>query len=161
MLLEYYILFCYISEDITTSWDAKFLRLTYFIAGAKLLQANEAFLLGKYGALVVYEEDPSIKEVPTEEGQESTLTLEDLGKQLCQHVVGMNPTSIGSFDEELKEKPQEEKRLLHQDFMFDDSLSVKDVLKKYGVRVTDFIRIECGEERVEETEPESSKALEQ
>lgn len=157
-------------------------------------------MLGKYGALVVYEEDPSIKEKPTEEDQESTLTLEDLGKQLCQHVVGMNPTSIGSFDDELGENPQdklkentqeevgerkqedeveekkhedeaeekmqeevkekqEEKRLLHQDFMFDDSMLVKDVLKKYGVRVTDFIRIECGEELIEEAEPESSKAL--
>ncbi|XP_060558781.1 elongation factor Ts, mitochondrial-like [Ruditapes philippinarum] len=91
---------------------------------------------------------------------------ENIAKELCQHVVGMNPTEIGEWDvkpvdkKEAKKKkkenveaisnerpePVEVKTLLDQEFLLESGVNVRQYLQDSGPKVLDFIRIECGEE---------------
>lgn len=103
--------------------------------------------MGKYGSLVLFQEDPSVSEP-----LERTATLEELGRQLCQHVVGMNPQSIGSHGDSPTEDSDSETKLVYQEFMLDTNLRVGDVLQQNGVRVLDFVRLECGETLSDEAE---------
>ena len=47
--------------------------------------------MGKFGSMVVLSRSKS---------PDTQLSAEDLGRQLCQHIVGMNPKTIGSLEEE-------------------------------------------------------------
>ncbi|KRY16131.1 Elongation factor Ts, mitochondrial [Trichinella patagoniensis] len=58
---------------------------------------EEKILLGQYGAIVAFQTASTIVDE-----EEKKL----IGKQLCQHIVGMNPTSIGEFDAGSNEKPE-------------------------------------------------------
>ena len=53
--------------------------------------ARQQCLTGKYGALVLYR-------ATSAPGR--TEPVEEMGRRLCQHVVGMSPASIGSVEEE-------------------------------------------------------------
>lgn len=99
------------------------------------------------------------------------LEVPDVGsvaKELCQHIVGMNPKELGEWqptpvdEKELKKKkkkkvdiqteskdktdPVEEKRLYDQEFLIDQSFTVRTYLHDNGPKVVDFVRIECGED---------------
>ena len=47
--------------------------------------------MGKFGSMVVLTRTKS---------PDNQLSAEELGRQLCQHIVGMNPKTIGSLEEE-------------------------------------------------------------
>lgn len=96
--------------------------------------------VGKYGSLVLYEEDSS-GSLPAER----TVSLEELGRQVCQHIVGMNPQSVGVNSDTPSEDSENEAKLIHQEFMLDTNLRVADVLQQNGAKVLDFVRFECGE----------------
>lgn len=89
---------------------------------------------------------------------------ESVAKQICQHVVGMNPKEIGDWspppldkkEQKKKKKSQEtseepevpqpaESRLLDQEFLLGSS-TVREFLKDSGPKVLDFVRLECGED---------------
>lgn len=69
----------------------------------------------------------------------------EIGKGLCQHVVGMAPKKIGNVAEKAAENKEDESLLIHQDYLLDESLTVKDLLESNQVEVIDFKRFECGE----------------
>ena len=101
-----------------------------------------------------------------------TPDFKELGHHLCQHIVGMNPKTIGQFspstekaagdsDEssdkenkpgqddgklEQEDEDQEEESLLNQDFLLDNTVKVGDLLAESGVEVKNFTRFACGEE---------------
>ena len=50
--------------------------------------AGRRLLLGKYGAIVEMVPPPA---------DFSETSLSQLGRELCQHVVGMNPQSVGDY----------------------------------------------------------------
>ncbi|KAM4700468.1 elongation factor Ts, mitochondrial [Discoglossus pictus] len=94
--------------------------------------ANMAF--GKYGALVICKEtDHTLKN-----------NMSELGRRLGQHVVGMNPQSVGSLED--VSNGEDETRMLAQSFLLEPSLTVGQYLQPRGVHVLDFVRFECGEE---------------
>lgn len=98
--------------------------------------------LGKYGSLVLYEGVVS-RMSPMSDG---IVSLDELGRRLCQHVVGMNPHCIGSVEDEVPPgDPAEETRLIYQEYMLDTTLTVQEVLEECGASVLDFVRFECGE----------------
>jgi len=73
--------------------------------------------------------------------------LHAVGRQLCQHVVGMNPQSIGELGADpppLPHESEDETRLVQQEYMLDTTLSVGAVLQQHGLTVRDFVRYECG-----------------
>lgn len=103
--------------------------------------------LGKYGSLVLYEAVVS----KISSMSDGIVSLDELGRRLCQHVVGMNPHSIGSLEDEAPPgDPAEEMRLIFQEYMLDTTLTVQEVLQECGASVLDFVRFECGETLTDE-----------
>ncbi|XP_012661070.1 elongation factor Ts, mitochondrial isoform X2 [Otolemur garnettii] len=88
-------------------------------------------VLGKYAALVVCETT------------EQKAKLEDLGRRLGQHVVGMAPLSVGSLDDE--PGGEAETKMLSQPYLLDPSITLGQYVQPRGVSVVDFVRFECGE----------------
>ena len=65
--------------------------------------------------------------------------------QLCQHIVGMNPRpSLAVDDTPPTTNPEDEKCLLRQPFLFDESVNVGGLLEQNEILLEDFVRIECG-----------------
>lgn len=92
--------------------------------------AADKTLLGKYGAIVAFKS--------SEPDAEAT-------KHLCQHIVGMNPQKIGVKDvDKPNEVKDEERCLIHQEFLLDPSINVDEFLEETQMEVVDFQRFECG-----------------
>ncbi|CAH0557251.1 unnamed protein product [Brassicogethes aeneus] len=70
--------------------------------------------------------------------------LDLVGKGICQHIVGMNPKLIGT-DADPAENKDEEVSLIHQEYLLDESLTIKELLSQNNVEVVGFKRFECGE----------------
>lgn len=87
--------------------------------------------VGKYGAIVAFR------------GNDID---EELQKNLCQHIVGLNPKKVG---EEGKDKPNankdDETCLIHQEYLIDDDKTVSEVLHENNLSIIDYQRYECGE----------------
>ncbi|KAE8626721.1 hypothetical protein XENTR_v10006725 [Xenopus tropicalis] len=88
---------------------------------------------GKYGALVICKDSDS----------NPKSNISEVGRRLGQHVVGMNPLSVGSLEDE--SSGETETKMLAQSFLLEPSLTVGQYLQPRGINVLDFIRFECGE----------------
>ena len=104
-----------------------------------------------------------------------------LARQLCQHIIGMNPSSIGDIDNtstwpnskknnpineseksELGEGVKEDENwehlgedksgdascneMIHQPFLLNPDILVRDLLLQTGIEVKTFLRFELGEQ---------------
>ena len=71
------------------------------------------------------------------------LELKTLGERICQHIIGVDPLSVeeGGGDE----GGEGSRVLVNQRFLFDDSVTVGELLQKNGVKVTRFVRYALGE----------------
>lgn len=87
--------------------------------------------LGKFGALVAL--------------HDATGNV-DAQRNLCQHIVGMNPSKIGVPDvDKPAEIKDDEQCLLFQEYLLEPSMSVAEVLAESQIEVVQFKRFECGE----------------
>ncbi|XP_036721450.1 elongation factor Ts, mitochondrial isoform X1 [Balaenoptera musculus] len=102
-----------------------------YVHGAMHSPSLHNLVLGKYGALVICETS------------ERKANLEDLGRRLGQHVVGMAPLSVGSLDDE--PGGEAETKMLSQPYLLDPSITLGQYVQPQGVSVVDFVRFECGE----------------
>lgn len=102
-----------------------------YVHGAMHSPLLHNLVLGKYGALVICETS------------EQKTNLEDLGRRLGQHVVGMAPLSVGSLDDE--PGGEAETKMLAQPYLLDPSITLGQYVQPHGVSVVDFVRFECGE----------------
>ncbi|XP_042638139.1 elongation factor Ts, mitochondrial [Orycteropus afer afer] len=109
-----------------------------YVHGATHSPLLHNLVLGKYGALVVCETS------------EQKANLEDLGRRLGQHVVGMAPLSVGSLDDE--PGGEAETKMLSQPYLLDPSITLGQYVQPQGVSVVDFVRFECGEDEATEVE---------
>ncbi|KAM3964602.1 elongation factor Ts, mitochondrial isoform 1-T1 [Aphomia sociella] len=86
---------------------------------------------GKYGALLAYKQSSE---------------HEDIGRQLCQHIVGCAPKKIGNKD---NDKPannsDDETCLIYQEYLLDPSYTVGEILEQNKVEIVEYIRFSCGE----------------
>ena len=133
--------------------------IDFFFSGNQKLQ-NGQCLLGKYGSLVLFKhnpveniEDPSDEDLP----KIKMLTTAQLGRQLCQHVVGMNPTGLREVESNEPNKKPDETKLLSQPFLLDEELTVQEFLAQNNADVLDFVRLECGEEEPQQSKPKDSE----
>ncbi|KAJ8952265.1 hypothetical protein NQ318_007432 [Aromia moschata] len=94
--------------------------------------AKDNVLLGRLGGLLAYK--------PLEPSED----LHEISKGLCQHIVGMDPKKIGNATDEPAKNRDEETSLLHQDYLLDDSVTIKEVLEGNKLEIVDFKRFECG-----------------
>lgn len=91
---------------------------------------DEDLKLGRYGVIVAFKASGPLTEV---------------AKQLCVHIIGMNPKTIGMESDPKAENPDEEKVLVHQEFLSDPEVTVSEVLHREGLNIVDFVRYEAGE----------------
>jgi len=105
-------------------------------------QSVDEVLLGKYGAVVAYEESAvqpeSLADLP------ENVTPEKLPRQLCQHIIGMNPKTLDRAEE--ASSSDEETALYRQEFVSNPEYTVGEILDLAGWKVHAFLRYECGEE---------------
>ncbi|CAG9784187.1 unnamed protein product [Diatraea saccharalis] len=86
---------------------------------------------GKYGALLAYRQ---------------TGDNQDIGRQLCQHIVGCAPRKIGNKDHDKPAKnADDETCLIYQEYLLDPSYTVEELLQQNNVEVLDYVRFSCGE----------------
>lgn len=105
-------------------------RLTGYVHPSS--NQTSPIMLGKFGALLAYKSDRNE-------------TTDKISRQICQHVVGMNPKKVGCEKDKPNKNNDEETCLIYQDFVMDESTKVGEVLKEYGIEVVDFKRVECGD----------------
>ena len=95
--------------------------------------------LGRYGGMVA---------IKPKHGDANLESVVHLANRMAQHVVGMNPRVTG-ISENVSENDaakdgEVNEVLLEQEYLLDDSVTVKDLLNREGVEVIDFVRYECG-----------------
>jgi len=90
--------------------------------------------LGKYGSIVAFKST----------GEQ--VASVDLHKNICQHIIGMNPSKVGVADvDKPNEEKDEEKCLIHQEYLLDPSITVGELFTENSLEIVDFKRFECGE----------------
>lgn len=90
-----------------------------------------AYSAGKYGAILAYKQADD---------------HEDIGKKICQHIVGCNPNKIGNKEQD---KPasnsDDETCLIYQEYLLDPSYTIEEVLEQNKAEVLDYVRFSLGE----------------
>ncbi|XP_077300749.1 elongation factor Ts, mitochondrial [Arctopsyche grandis] len=108
--------------------------------------------IGKYGGILAYT------------CEDKTVDSSVIGRKICQHIVGMNPTKVGKEDTDKPEKVSDDENcLIFQEYLLDPELQVNEVLKENKLNVLDFVRFECGqnlEVQTEEIKPKDGQPLE-
>ncbi|KAK4013461.1 elongation factor Ts, mitochondrial-like [Daphnia magna] len=102
-------------------------------------QVLDGSSLGKYAAVIAYEEGQVLSE---QAELIEIIEIEKLPKQLCQHIIGMNPQSLEKED---NSSDEEETALYHQEFLAHPDYTVREVLDHVGWKIKAFLRFECGE----------------
>jgi elongation factor Ts len=77
---------------------------------------------------------------------------EQVGRLLCQHIIGLNPTCISKAKKEEASKDaheEESEALLEQKFLVNETITVKQLCLERGMAIVDFERFECGQHRQE------------
>lgn len=89
--------------------------------------------MGKFATILAYKgpDTPDVLEVT---------------KQICQHIVGMNPKKIGSEKDPKAANADDETVLYHQDFFLNEMYTVGTLARNHNIELIDFKRIECGDE---------------
>lgn len=86
---------------------------------------------GKYGALLAYKQPDDI---------------DDVGRQLCQHIVGCAPKKIGQKEkDEPAKNSDDETCLIYQEYLLDPGYTVEEILEQNKVEILDYVRFTCGE----------------
>ncbi|KAG8514152.1 Elongation factor Ts, mitochondrial, partial [Galemys pyrenaicus] len=91
-----------------------------YVHGAMQSPSLHNLVLGKYGALVVCETS------------EQKANLEDVGRRLGQHVVGMAPLSVGSLDD--APGGDTETKMLSQPYLLDPSITLGQYVQPQGAK---------------------------
>lgn len=108
---------------------------------------SSKIMTGKYGAIVAYKVDSDDPEI------------QQYARQLCQHVVGMNPKKVGVLGEdEPALNKDDEVAMIHQEFLLDPELTVGQLTSNIGLQIIDFARIECGEVEENAEAPQELRA---
>lgn len=106
------------------------IKLSGYAHPAPNIEEINSIKFGKYGTIVAFN------------GNTSAIVQ----KNLCQHIVGMNPVKIG---EKGKDEPAENKDdetcLIHQEYLLDPDTTIAEVLETNQIEIIDFQRFECGE----------------
>lgn len=111
---------------------------------------------GKYGAVIALRYKQNTPKQETELANPPSFSA-NLGKHLCQHVIGMSPNRVGvEGKDEPAKNADDEKTLIFQEYLLDPTTPVNEVLLENGVEVVDFMRYECGEVLNEEEAPLNS-----
>lgn len=83
-----------------------------------------------------------------------------LGMQLCQHIIGMNPSKIGnSHEDKPHSNADDETCMIYQEFLLDPNVTVQQLLMDEDAEIIDFVRFEMGEMMKVATHEDSAETL--
>ncbi|CAH8460136.1 unnamed protein product [Heterobilharzia americana] len=105
-----------------------------------IVQGIREVRFGKYAAVIRYR---PLNNKPANDAWHERAAR--LGRQVCQHIVGMNPNPDLEHVEHPTPDSGEEKCLLLQPFLLDETISVGEHLLRNEMVLEDFVRVECGE----------------
>jgi len=161
-----------ISTNESNTDNIKLAIVTHPSANPAASKSNVAY--GRFGVIIAYSKKDDVGILP--EGQ----TVDSLARQLCQHIIGMNPLSVGNINDtsswprskkenipaseheksELDEGVKEDENwahlgedksdsdssneLIHQPFLLNTEILVRDLLLQTGIEVKTFLRFELG-----------------
>lgn len=104
-------------------------------------------IFGKYGSIAAFNSNT-----------EKTPEIREVYRKIVQHIVGMKPEKIGDPESDKpNEVKDEEKCLIHQEFLLDPEITIGEILKEDNIKIIDFQRFECGE-KVESYQESAAKA---
>lgn len=76
-----------------------------------------------------------------------TEITDELKKNLCLQIIGGNPLKIGNKEHDKPAKDiDDETCLIHQEYLFDTSIKVGQLLEKHQIEIVDYQRYKCGED---------------
>lgn len=88
-----------------------------------------------------------------------TEITDELKKNLCLQVIGSNPLKIGNKEHDKPTKDvDDETCLIYQEFLFDTSIKVGQLLEDRQIEIIDFQRYKCGENVDSEENLSAAKA---
>lgn len=96
--------------------------------------SGSSLMYGRYIALMAYTKADK-EEIALPEG----ILEEKIPSQICQHIIGMNPTAV-------KNEEDKENSLMHQKFLIDESVTIEELCNAAGLNIIDFTRREIGRE---------------
>jgi elongation factor Ts len=97
--------------------------------------AEGKLMIGKYGSIAAFNSN-----------SEKTEEIREIHRKICQHIVGMKPEKIGDAEaDKPNEVKDDEKCLIHQEFILDPELTIGEILQEHNIKIIDFQRFECGE----------------
>ncbi|XP_022079297.1 elongation factor Ts, mitochondrial-like [Acanthaster planci] len=124
-----------------------------YVHSVQQRQQKSKCMVGKYGALVAFRR--------TEDAL-TEFRPDDIGRRLCQHIVGMSPLTVGEHAEVTKvettreqepkpvgssegEDSKVETEMLRQEYLLDPTITVGELIRQESLEIVDFARFECGE----------------
>jgi len=127
------------------------------ISSAGMHASVRGVRFGKYVSLLRYRPTMATQTTGIKEWEERASKV---AVKLCQHIVGMNPQPrLLELSAVPAKNPDDERCLLRQAFLLDESLSVDALLKRHDMGLEDFVRLELCLDEEAETEtstPETS-----
>lgn len=71
---------------------------------------------------------------------------DELKKNLCLQVIGSNPLKVGNKEKDVPAKDvDDETCLIYQEYLFDTSIKVGQLLEEKQIEIVDYQRYKCGE----------------
>lgn len=71
---------------------------------------------------------------------------DELKKNLCLQVIGLSPLKIGNQEQDKRAaNADDETCLIHQEYLFDSSIRMSELLEQQQIEVVDFQKYKCGE----------------
>lgn len=75
-----------------------------------------------------------------------TELTEELKKNLCLQVIGSKPLKLGNKEHDTPTKdPDDETCLIYQEYLFDTTRTVGELLEEQQIEIVDYQRYKCGE----------------
>lgn len=76
-----------------------------------------------------------------------TEITDELKKNLCLQIIGSNPLKIGNKEHDKPTKDvDDETCLIHQEYLFDTSIKVGQLLEDRQIEIVDYQRYKCGDD---------------
>lgn len=71
---------------------------------------------------------------------------DELKKNLCLQIIGSNPLKVGNKEKDQPAKDADDETcLIYQEYLFDTTLKVGQLLEDHQIEVVDYQRYKCGE----------------
>lgn len=80
-----------------------------------------------------------------------TEVTDEIKKNLCLQVIGTNPLKVGNKEHDKPAADEDDEVcLIHQEYLFDSTIKVGQLLEERQIEIIDYQRYKCGESEISE-----------